>query len=184
MSQESSPTQENISQISETHQADVESPPDETPAPPETHDPRIRRANEEAARFRVERNTAREELEALQTQQAQRQAEIEALHQQLAAAEQTAQQAQRARWQLQAAAQVGLPPEMAERLQGDDPEAIAQDAARLAALLPLQAESRSGHAGGAAPPRARQIFDRIEGRSDDLFTVLRQGGQGGGAFAD
>jgi hypothetical protein len=156
-------------------------------------DPRIRRANAEAARYRVERNTARQQVASLETQlenlrdelTAQHQQAVEDLQQQLERAQQTTHEAQLRQWRMEAVGRAGLPPELADRLQGDDPEAIVTDAERLARLFPLRKTLRTGHASqSGSPTRAQQIFNRIEGRSDNLFELIRQTGHGGGAFDD
>ncbi len=137
---------------------------------------RLQKANAQAARYRVERNSARAELESLQ-------AEVESLTQRVTEAEETAQQASLKQWQASALAEHGLPQALADRLQGDSPEAIAEDAARLAKLFPLRRNSRTGHSSpDPAPTRAEQIFARIEGRADDVFSLLLQSNLGGGTF--
>lgn len=152
---------------------------------------RLQKANTQAARYRVERNTARTELQTLQTELAtlrenltnQHQQEVESLNQQLQEAEQSTQQATVQHWRTSALAQHGLPLELAERLQGDSAESIAEDAVHLAKLFPLRKNARIGHISpDPAPTRAEQIFARIEGRTDDVFSLLLQSNLGGGAF--
>ncbi len=114
--------------------------------------------------------------------QAQLAAQLTDLQQERDAAAATATQERRARQQLLAALQHGLPPELADRLQGDDLSALAQDAARLAALLPARRSGRVGHSSQQAATRAQQIFQRIGGGDQNAFDVLLQKGAGGGAF--
>lgn len=110
---------------------------------------------------------------------------IENLRERLAAAEDALRLAQLERWRIEAASREGLLPELATRLEGDTPEAIAADARRLAALLPVRKSARTGYGEASiTPTRARQIFDRIEGRQDNPFEVLLQRRQGGGAFEE
>ena len=152
---------------------------------------RLQKANAQAARYRVERNTARTEAQALQSEMAalrtaltnQYQAEIETLTERLTTAEQTAHQASLHQWRTTALAEQGLPLELAGRLQGESAESIAEDAVRLAKLFPLRKNVRTGHASpDPAPTRAEQIFARIEGRADDVFSLLLHSNLGGGAF--
>ncbi|MCI0710486.1 MAG: hypothetical protein L0154_10030 [Chloroflexi bacterium] len=113
------------------------------------------------------------------------QQEIEALNQRVSAAEQAVHQAQLERWRVEAAAREGLPPELADRLQGEDAGSIVTDAKRLAKLFPVRKQTRTGHASQSiAPTRARQIFDRIEGRQGNPFDILLQKSHGGGAFEE
>lgn len=115
----------------------------------------------------------------------QYQQEIEALNARVSAAEQAVYQAQLERWRVEAASREGLPPELADRLQGEDADSIITDAKRLAKLFPVRKQSRTGHASQSiTPTRARQIFDRIEGRQGNPFDILLQKSQGGGAFEE
>jgi len=118
---------------------------------------------------------AADEHSALAAQLAALQQERDALAQQLA-------RERHARLQLDAALRVGLPPELAERLQGEDAAALAEDAARLAALLPTRRNTRLGHSTQQAASRAQQIFQRIGGGDQNAFDVLLQKRVGGGAF--
>jgi hypothetical protein len=115
----------------------------------------------------------------------QYQQEIEVLNQRVSTAEQAVHQAQLERWRVEAAAREGLPPELADRLQGEDADSIVTDAKRLAKLFPVRKQARTGHASQSiTPTRARQIFDRIEGRQGNPFDILLQKSQGGGAFEE
>lgn len=158
----------------------INEPEAEVSPSPENEPPevvqRLQKANAQAARYRVERNAARVEVQTLQ-------AEVEALMERVSSAEQAVEQANLKQWRTKALAEQGLPQALAERLQGDSPEAITEDAARLAKLFPLRRNSRTGHSSlDPAPTRAEQIFARIEGRADDVFSLLLQSNLGGGAF--
>lgn len=154
-------------------------PPETAPDQPEQPDPRIQRANAEAARYRVERNDVRERLAAREAEHASR---LEALQAELAAAQATATQAQQHTLRLEAAAAHGLPTELAERLQGADADALHADAQRLAALLPVQSNTRTGKSSSPPPSRAQQIFQRIGGGDQNAFDVLLQQRIGGGTL--
>lgn len=156
-----------------------ENVPDSPPSPPEgdNEDGRIRRANAEAARYRVERNEARQALESLQN-------ELAALQTQLADSQSQAATERHARLQLSAAAAHGLPAELAERLQGEDAASLQADAERLAALLPLRRNLRTGNAANPPQSRARQIYNRIGGGDQNAFDVLLSQRLGGGALAE
>ena len=138
-------------------------------------DERIQRANAQAARYRVERNEARQHVTDLQTQVAQLE---ESMRQQ----ESVAQEERLARLRLAAVVDQGLPPELAGRLQGDDAEALVADAARLAALFPRHIATRTGNAAPTMPSRAQQIVNRIGGRDRSAFDMLLQRDAGGGVL--
>lgn len=153
--------------------------PDTAPENTPDTDPRLQRANAEAAKYRVERNQARDELLA---REAEYKAQREALEQQLAEAFTAREEARLHALRLNAAAAHGLPAELAERLQGIDAESLHADAQRLAALMPLRKNPRTGKASTPAPSRAEQIFQRIGGGGHNAFDVLLQQRVGGGAL--
>jgi hypothetical protein len=149
-------------------------------------DPRIRRANAEAARYRVERNTARQEIMTLQGQ-------LSALHEQLQASQQQAETERLSHLRLQIATQAGLPIELAGRLQGQDETSLRADAAALVQALQARSPLTEGAAaglgagnGGKGGPRsqAQQIVDRINGASLNLFDPQVQRHLGGGVMVN
>lgn len=150
---------------------------------------KIRRANAEAAKYRVERNQARQRIQELearlqQTQEdltAQYEQTVESMRQEVSEALTEANRERISRLQMTAVVEHGLPPELADRLSGDDAESLGEDAARLAALFPVRKSLRTGNAAQPhAQTRARQIFNRIGGGDQNTFDVLMQQRLGGG----
>lgn len=86
---------------------------------------------------------------------------------------------------LQVATTVGLPPELAARLNGSTLEELTTDAQSLAGVLPKGALVVPKVGQGAPPPpisRAREIHSRISGTSNDVFNPDTNIQLGGGIF--
>lgn len=162
---------------------------DEPSEEAETRD-KIRRANAEAAKYRVERNEARQRIQDLEARLGQVEEEltgryeqtVESMRQEVTEALTEANHERLARLRMAAVVEHGLPPELADRLSGDDAETLQADAARLATLFPVRKSVRTGNAAQPhAQTRARQIFNRIGGGDQNTFDVLLQQRLGGGA---
>lgn len=108
--------------------------------------------------------------------------QVAALQQERDAAAQALAEERLSRLRLDAALQHGLPPDLADRLRGDNAAELSQDAARVAAMLPTRQPRRVGHSAQQDATRAQQIYQRIGGGDQDAFAVLLQKGMGGGAF--
>lgn len=157
---------------------------DHTPeTPAEEGDPRIKRANAEAARYRVERNAARSEAQALRAQ-------LDTLQTQMQHAEQDIQAERLAQLRLRIGMEAGLPLGLVERLQGEDEAALHADAAQLSQLIQISAlpeEKRpaaiAGKSGKYVPSEgALRILDRIKGVEVNLFDPNFQRAHGGGTI--
>lgn len=84
---------------------------------------------------------------------------------------------------LQVAASMGLPPELAARLNGSTLEELTNDATQLASVLPKGSVvvPRVGQGAEAPlPSRAREIHSRITGTSSDVFNPDIARNLGGG----
>lgn len=163
--------------------------PSETPQHDETRD-KIRRANAEAAKYRVERNTARQRIQELEARlnevqedlTARYEQTVESMRQEVTEALTEANRERLSRLRMTAVVEHGLPPELADRLSGDNADSLREDAARLSALFPVRKSVRTGNAAQPhAQTRARQIFNRIGGGDQNTFDVLLQQRLGGGA---
>ncbi len=163
---------------------------DESTLPDPARD-KIRRANAEAAKYRVERNQARQRIQELEARLQQTQEDltaryeqtVESMRQEVSEALTEANRERLSRLRMRAVVEHGLPPELADRLSGDDAESLGEDAARLAALFPVRKSLRTGNAAQPhAQTRARQIFNRIGGGDQNTFDVLMQQRLGGGVI--
>ena len=155
----------------------------------------VAKLRKEAAKYRTERNDARTQLEALQARMDQLEAQItekavQPLKDQLSELTTRLNEAEKARQaealkaaKLRAASEAGLPAEMAERLTGDNPEALAEDAAKLAKLLPSRNPRLGNGSAAGSPTLAQQIKDRIGNKSSNVFSPDIHRGKRVGLFS-
>lgn len=144
--------------------------PDDDEAQP---DPRIRKANEEAKRYRLQLRETEGQLKTLTER-------LEALEKSQSEANQRAETERQARLRIEAAAANGLPPESAKFLNGSTPEEINAAAVELARLMPNRA-SRLGNTTDSPPQsRAKEIYERIGGQHISIFDPAVQRRLGGG----
>lgn len=161
-----------------TPEPDPATPP-EGDAPKDEKDPRVEKANAEAAKYRKELREAQAALKArddADKTDAEKEAESKA---------ETAKEIATLRRE-RAALKAGLPEELAERLVGDTPDELAEDAKRLKALFaPVGASAdpspgdeqpwagaSQGTRGNPTPASLPQKIADAEGKGD--YVLARQ----------
>lgn len=130
----------------------------------------VKQLRDEAAKYRTERNDARQQLETIQDQldklqegmKAQFEDSLNELKSRLDAADNRAREAELNAMRSTIAGEVGLPPQLAARLQGEDEESIRADAQALRETLPSGA--LNVRTGNASPPpqqsKGQQLFNK------------------------
>lgn len=151
-------------------------------------DPRVKKANDEAKRYRLQLREAEKQVETLtarvsKMETAQQEAvkgELDQLKADLQAANERAEAADLAARRLQIATKAGLDPAMADRLKGSTDEELTADATALAKLMPGRNARKGNGTGGGQPSLAEQLQSRIKGKSENVFDPTYQRSIGGG----
>lgn len=146
------------------------------PDPAEVAKAAAKRANDEAKNLRTRLRQAEADAQRWQQHQQQNASAEEKTARELAELRTQASSAQRQVLQYQAAAAAGLPLDMAARLQGDDLDALTEDAKALAKLVapaaprtperrrpdPSQGYGQQGSGGGSIPLNGDPIEDMVK----------------------
>jgi hypothetical protein len=142
----------------------------------------LKKANSEAAKYRKEAEAAAARIKA---QEDAEMSEMDKLKRQVTEYEAKIAQADRQNLQRKIAAEVGLPDVLALRIQGDDEEAMMEDAKALAATLPKKPSSPTLSAtnpgNGQSPSETlAQQRQRVYGGGTDIFSPGEAAKLGGG----
>jgi hypothetical protein len=172
--------------------APAPSPEDALPAEQdESLDGRIRRANAQAKRYRLQLREAEQRVADLEDEMASLNAGHEAAvaeqmarhRQELRGREEAARQREVEALRLAELARHGLSPEDATFITGDDAESIGAQVAQLASRLQetaLSGRASVGNAGARRASGAGKIVGRIAGAGDNPFDPQTQMSSGGG----
>ncbi len=144
----------------------------------------LKKANNEAARYR---KLADEAAAAQKAKEDAELSEMEKLKRQISEMESRAKANERALLQHKIGAEFGLPDLLIPRLQGEDEDAMREDAKALAATLPKKPSSPALSAtnpGNGQPPAETdaQRQRRIYGGNVDIFNPAEAAKLGGGVF--
>lgn len=148
------------------------------------------RARKEAIQSRQKAREAQTELESIKGTLAEVdtiKATLAEVQKSLADAESARKQSEIQAMRIQAASEVGLPLELASRLQGDSLETIKADAQSLAATLPKGALVIPAIGNGAPSPkpsRADEFLARMNGKQNNPFDRDLHTSKGGGVLKD
>jgi hypothetical protein len=129
-------------------------------------DPRVRRANREAAKYRARAKAAEEKLQAAADKE---KSEQQKLAERAKAAEDKAAKLEHEAHQRTAAEKAGLPQKYASRLRGDSEDELLEDAKEMADDL--------GHSGKDDPPAVRRGPQGRKGGSrgaSDMNSLVRR----------
>jgi multidrug efflux pump subunit AcrB len=144
----------------------------------------LKKANNEAAKYR---KLADEQTAQAKAKEDAELTEMERLKRQVAEYETRVKQADKERMQRKVGAEAGLPEVLALRLQGDDEDAMREDAKAILATLPKKPTTPTLSAtnpGNGQPPTETdaQRRARLQGMGSDPFSVEGAARMGGGVF--
>ena len=180
-----------MSEMDETQQAEmaetIQPPAGETPAATGQDDieamkAALKKANSEAAKYRKQADALAAEQKAKADAEM---SEMDKLKRELAELQAKATQAERQNLQRKIGAELGLPDVLALRLQGDDEEAMREDAQAILATMPKKSNAptlsatnpSNGQPAGETPAQQRA---RFYGTGADIFDPAQAAKLGGG----